>query len=391
MNNIFSLYEQYIGIIISLHVIVSLLLAYMSSLYLLKRFKTSGKELEEKDKKRLDAIAEQSPVFRFLFKISLHKNNQKATFLFVFLFNISIPFLGYLFTLWIVWYLVNIKYEKSVAHTNIINLDEFQATFLKVSRVFGEGSLINLMDNHYVPQSKKIKALSTLASSDTPVSLHIIKQTLTSTDDEVRMFGYAILNKTEKSINARIDAYLQVIYNQISKTQKDEEDIAFAAKELAFLYWELVYTEISHDSLKSNFLFSAIHYGEMAKEHYIPLLDVILQNIEEHEKKDVLFQDLDTLRRQRRKLEETYAVCAKLFTLMGRIYMHQKEYEKAKGEFTVAKELLPEHSALIIPYLAEVYYITKKYRVVKAMISQHKELRLNAKLYPVITQWESAS
>jgi len=391
MNNIFALCEQYIDIIVLLHVTVSLLLAYFASVYLLKRFKTSGKEIEEEDKKRLDVIAEESWIFKLLFTISLHKYNQTAAFLFLFLFNTSIPFLGYFFTLWLIWYMVNIKYEKSVAHTNIINLDEFQTTFLKVSRVFGEGSLINLMDNHYVPQSKKIKALSILASSDTPVSLHIIKQTLTSTDDEVRMFGYAILNKTEKSINARIDTYLQVIYSQNSKTDKDEEKIAFAAKELAFLYWELVYTEISHDSLKSNFLSSAITYVEMAKEYYIPLLDVIVQSIEEHEKKDVIFQDLDGLRRKRKKLEETYAVCAKLFTLMGRIYMHQKEYEKAKGEFTVAKELLPEHSTLIIPYLAEVYYITKKYRIVKTMINQTKELKLNAKLYPVITQWENAS
>jgi hypothetical protein len=391
MNNIFAFYEQYIYIIIFLHIIFSLLLAYYSSLYLLQRFKTSGKALEEKDKKRCLAIAEENLIFKLLFHISLYKNNQIAAFLFIFLFNISIPFLGYFFTLWLVWYMVNLKYEKSVAHTNIINLDEFQTTFLKVSRVFGEGSLINLMNNQYVPQSKKIKALSILASSDTPVSLHIIKQTLTSTDDEVRMFGYAILNKTEKSINARIDNYLQIIYSQINKEQKDTEKIAFAAKELAFLYWELIYTELSHESLKNNFLTSAIVYAQMAKEQYIPLLDVIVEKIRKYEKEDDQLQHLNALQHERRRLEDTYAACAKIFTLMGRIYMYKKEYEKAKEEFTVAKELLPEHSTQIIPYLAEVYYITKKYRIVKAIINQTKELRLNAKLYPVVKQWESAS
>lgn len=391
MNSIFNFYEHHIYMILFFHIFITFILSYFSAIYLLQKFKISGEKIEKKDEQRLHAIAKESWFFQLLFQISLYKNNKVSIFVFIFLFNISIPFLGYFFTLWLVWYITNIKHEKAIAHTNIINMDEFQATFLKISRAFGEGSLINLMNNEYVPQSKKIKALSILASSNTPVSLHIIKQTLTSTDDEIRMFGYAILNKREKSINADIDKYLQIIYSQTAQTDKEKEKIAFAATELAFLYWELVYTEISHESLKNNFLNSAITYAAIAKEHYIPLLDVIVKKIRQYEKENEQLLHIDKLRNERKKLEDTYATCAKLYTLMGRIYMYQKEYEKAKEEFTVAKELLPEHSTLIIPYLAEVYYITHKYKIAKTILNQTKELKLNAKLYPIMLQWESAS
>lgn len=391
MNSVFSLYEQHIYIIISLHLLLSAFLAYFSSIYLLQRFVKSGKSIKEKDKKRLDEIEEESFFFKILFQLSLHKYNQITAFSFILFFNIAIPFLGYPFTIWLVWYMVHLTYEASPVNTNIINLNEFQTSFLKITRTFGEGSMINLMNNQYIPKSKKIKALSILASSNSPVSLHIIKQTLSSQDDEVRLFGYAILNKREKSINTQINHSLQIIYSQLNKEDKDEEKIAFAAKELAFLYWELVYTELSHDSLKNNFLTSSILYLEMAKDYYIAQINTIVNNIQTYEKEDVDLLHLDKVRKERKKLEETYTVCAKIFTLMGRIYMYRKEYEKAKEEFTIAKELLPEHSSLLIPYLAEVYYITKKYQIVKAILKQNTELKLNAKLYPVITQWESAS
>ena len=391
VNSVFSFYEQHIYIIILLHLLLSAFLAYYSSLYLLQRFQKSSKSIKQKDKKRLDAIKEENPLFKILFQASLHKYNQITAFSFIFLFNIAVPFLGYAFTIWLIWYMVHLKYEISPVHTNIINLDEFQTSFLKITRTFGEGSMINLMNNQYIPKSNKIKALSILASSNSPVSLDIIKQTLSSQDNEVRMFGYAILNKTEKSINTQINHSLQIIHSQRNKKNKDEEKIAFAAKELAFSYWELVYTELSHDSLKNNFLTSSIDYIEMAKEYYIPQLSTIVNNIQTYEKEDVEFLHLDKVRRERKKLKETYAICATIFTLMGRIYMYKKEYGKAKEEFTMAKELLPENSTQIIPYLAEVYYVTKKYQVVKAILNQTTELKLDAKLHPIIMQWESAS
>ena len=392
MSNPFVFYEHHLDIILIIHLIISILFSLLVSFYALKRFKKSTKKIDALDEQRLKSIQDKSWFFRTLYKASLHKNNQIAIFLFSLLFNISVPFLGYFFTLWIFWYMVNVKYEEKILDTNILDLDEFQESFLEVERLFGEGSMINIMNNDYIPKSKKLKALSTLAAANSPMSLHVVKQTLSSKDDEIRMFGYAIINKAETAINSSINKNLAIISNEVAKgAQKDEERIAFASKELAHLYWEMVYAELAHDSLKVNFLNSVIAYLEIAKEYYIPHLDAIIEKIQKCEAEDKELTHLDQLRKEREHLEEAYIVCAGLFSLMGRVYMHRGQYEEAKAELTVAKELLSERSTFLVPYLAELYFITQKYHIVHSLLENTQGLKYSAKLYPVIKQWEDVS
>ncbi len=392
MTSPFIFYENHFLPLIVLHIILSLLVSLAISFYALKRFKKSCKTLNLQDEERLQNIEDKGWFFKLLFKASLHKNNQLAIFIFSFLFNLSVPFLGYFFTVWIFWYMVNVKYEEKIVDTNILDLEEFQESFFEVQRLFGEGSMINIMNNEYIPKSKKLKALAALSANNSPVSLHVIRQTLSSKDDEIRMFGYAIINKAEKEINADINKNLAIISKEVAKgDMKDKERIAYASKELAQLYWEMVYTELVHESLKMNFLNSVTAYIEVAKEYFIPKLDAIVKNIEEYEDQDVESNQLDRLRKERKKLEHIYAICASLFTLMGRVYIHKKEYEQAKAELTVAKELLPEHSTFVIPYLAELYFITKHYRIVHSLLQQAEGIEYNAKLYPIAQQWNVAS
>lgn len=392
MGNLFFYYEEYLYIILAVHLIISLVLSYFISVYALKRFKKSSKTIDEKDELRLKQIEDKSFIYRFLFKASLHRYNQLTLFLFSLLFNISIPFLGYFFTIWLFWYMVNVKYEEKILDTNVLDLDEFGESFLEVERLFGEGSMISMMNNEYVPRSKKLKALSTLASNNTPINLRVVKQTLASTDDEIRMFGYAIINKAEKALNDKINKNISIISKEREKgDKKDQEKIAFASRELAHLYWEMVYTELAHESLKVNFLSSAISYLESAKEYYLPKIDKIVSKIKEYEKDNNLLQNIKMIRKKREELEETYLICSSLFGLMGRIHMYKKEFEKAKAELTVAKEILSERSTFLIPYLAELYFLTRKYHIVSSLIKQTKGLEYNAKLYPIVKQWEAAS
>jgi len=388
----FHYYENHVHILLLLHLLISLVVSLAISFYALKRFKKSTKEIDALDAHRLKSIEDKSWFFKFLYRASLHKNNQVAIFLFSFLFNISVPFLGSFFALWIFWYMVNVKYEEKIIDTNILDLDEFQESFLEVERLFGEGSLLNIMNNEYIPRSKKLKALSTLANSHSPVNLKVVKQTLSSKDDEIRMFGYAIINKAETAINSKINKNLAVISQEVAQGDaKNEERIAYAAKELAYLYWEMVYAELAHESLKVNFLNSVITYLEIAKDYYLPHLDAIIEKIQQYEHQDKELTQLKEFRKEREKLEETYTICASLFSLMGRVYMHRGEYEAAKAELTVAKELLSERSTFLLPYLAELYFITKSYHIVQTLITKAKGLKYNAKLYPVVLQWRSAS
>lgn len=386
MNNLFNLAQQYFFILFFIHILLSIVLSFIISKYALKRFKKSGAEIVAKDKQRLLYMHTQKWFSQLLLKISLYQNNQIAIFLFTITLNIALPFIGYFVTVWLFWYMVNIKYDKKVLDTNTLNLDEFKSSFLKVERSFGEGSMINLIGNAYIPKSKKIRALSMLATNSSPLSLSIVKQTLTSDDDEIRMFGYAILNKTEKALNEKINFNLDILRLESLKGEnKNHQKVALAAKELAFLYWEMIYTELSHESLKTNFLNSSILYLMMAKDYYLSDINHIIQNMNKLKKDD------PQLKIERNKLEETYLTCSNLFTLMGRVYSKKEKYDKAKESFTMAEELLFEKSTAILPYLAEVYFITKKYSITKSILKHAKELQLTPKLYPIIKQWEVVS
>jgi len=389
----------------------------------MKRFVRKTEEIELRDKKRLDEIIGKNIVFRTLFKVSLHKNNRITNFLFMFLFNFSMPIVGYAFSIWITLYLKHVKYEKVVANTNILNLDEFGTSFLKVERIFGEGSMIDLMNSEYAPKSKKLKALSSLANNATPANLKIIRETLSSTDDEIRMFGYAIINKAEKTLNIKINTQLEK-FNEAKTflSMKDEDDLenmhaegykkynkyyresmAEAAKELAHLYWELVYTELSHESLKEDFLKEVVKYITISKEYYrgsitqfendfvkyeskIKELDTMVEL--NNEKKDSLQGYIDELESSRQKLYHQKDLLTKLYVLMGRVHMSRKEYDNANTEFTIAQELHTTYSSFILPYLAEIHFLTGNYRVVNSIMNEAKELGVNATLHPIVEQWK---
>ena len=377
--------EKYILI----YLFVTLLFSYIVAFYLRSRFPSADEEHRLQDLHKIKLL-QHTKIQKILAKASLYKNNRMMATLFIFLFNVAIPVLGYIFTLWLTWYLTHVKYEKKVISTNILDLDEFKNTFMKIERIFGESSMINLLNNDYVPKAKKLRALATLAATPSPASLSIIKQTLSSSDDEIRLYGYSILNNLEKKINSKINKNLQLIHDKAfsKKSKEDEKQIANAAMNLAFSYWELVYMELSHESLKDNFLNSAINYIEMAKEFFIEYVEELSDELEDIKNNPLEKQQLHFIEEE---LQEAYAKASNLYTLMGRIFLYRKLYEQAQAEFTIAKELLPEDSTTIIPYLAEVYFSIKKYSITKSVLNQYDSLRFNAKLYPVVKQWERQS
>ncbi|PHQ90304.1 MAG: hypothetical protein COB42_05370 [Sulfurimonas sp.] len=372
MNNIFSFYEEHTLVLYSIHLIISFIISLFACVYISKRFMKTSTEIDAKDAQRLKSILFHSSFFKLLFTVSLHKNNQISIFFFIFLFNITIPLFGYLFSLWISWYLINVKYPIKIENTNILNLDEFKMSFLKVQRIFGEGSMSDLMTSIDAPKSKKLIALSSLANNISPANIQVVRQTLSSTDDEIRMFGYAVINKAETALNQKINRQLSIVRQENLKGErKNELHIALASKELAFLYWEMVYTELSHESLKNNFLDSTIMYIESSKKYYTSQVE-----------------SLHNIPITKRESNEIYKTLSALCMLMGRVLLSQNLYEQAKAEFTMAQEFSQEDATYILPYLAEVYYATGKYNVVKSILSQADSLELNATLYPIIQQWK---
>jgi len=138
------------------------------------------------------------------------------------------------------------------------------------------------------------------------------------------------------------------------------------------------------ESLKQNFLNSALLYLELAQEFYMEKLNQLLRQFNMAKEKTQRSKTLNRL------LEESYLTCSSIFTLKGRIFTVKQKYEKAQEYFTLAQELLSENSTTNLPYLAEVYFITRRYSIVKSILNNSTDLAFNPKLYPVIKQWEAS-
>lgn len=299
--------------LLSLHVILSLFLGYLSLIIVRKRF-----------------VVKTRRVFYFMS-----------------LFNLSLPIVGYFATFWIAYYFKTVSYKKEVENTSFLDLELFGTDFIEVQRRFGEGSIQDMMLNKYVPTTKKIQALVSMAENISQENVQIIKSTLSSSDDEVRLYSFAIIDKIERSINGKIYKSLHA-YQHVS----EEKEQARLAKELAFLYWEMIYFELSEESLKNYLLKEVKGYIEVARTFY----------------------DDDL----------------KLHILLGKVYMLEKDYIRASSEFTLANQLSEEELPFVKSYLAEINFLTGHYKVVKNIINESEGLDLNSKMYPITQQWKAS-
>lgn len=389
-------------VFVLIHTLISIVLGYILSRYVRRRFIGSSEVIDKKDNERLKEIINESLLYKLLFKVSLHRNNFKSSFLYFMVFIFSMPVLGYIESVILAMMMVKVKYKETESNTNILNMEEFGISFLEVERVFGEGSMNDLMNNEYAPQSKKLRALSVLSENVSPANLKIIRQTLSSRDDEIRMFGYAIIDKAEKRLAHSINHELEHLkeHTQSNNIYK----IANSSYKLAFLYWELLYTELLHESFEKEFLKNVENYATKAKTNYLLLME---QNKEKtgssQEQEDDSFEELEIgsildeieeengLERGHHTLKQIQTGLSKIYFLMGRVYMRRKQHAKALDEFLSARELSHHHSSdYILPYIAEMYYIMKNYTMVASTLSELQGTSTNSTVYPILEQWKRA-
>ncbi len=217
--------------------------------------------------------------------------------------------------------------------------EEFPVT----RRIFGEGSLATLLQNRYVPTASKIKALSILSQIKNASSVKMIRQTLSDSDDEVRLVGFSMIDKREKAMNEKISALLQML-----KTSTDPRDQATHHKELAFAYWELLYQGIVDTHLA--------HYIEKSVQHHL----------EEAQK-------IDTQN-------------AALYKLQGRLHMRRREYPAAKAAFVKALDL-GIREAQIASYMAEISFLERNFSRVPYWMEKIPEHTLDYQLLALAAVW----
>lgn len=194
------------------------------------------------------------------------------------------------------------------------------------------------------PVETRMRALLSIQDLPSRVANPIIRNMLADPSDDVRLVAYGILDSREKRINARIQAARAHLEGDDPNTRLP------AQRELAELYWELVYQGLVQGDLQK-------HAAAQARAHFEAALKLAPED-------------------------------AALWALGGRLANFAGQYERAWHAFTRAMDFgLPE--VRVLPYLAEVAFRMRRFDRVRDLLKKIAESSHTQRIAQVIDYWNA--
>lgn len=194
------------------------------------------------------------------------------------------------------------------------------------------------------PVEARMRALLSIQELPSRVANPVIRGMLADASDDVRLVAYGILDGREKRINTRIQAARAQLEG------KDPMGRLMADKELAELYWELVYQGLVQGDLQK-------HAAAQASAHLEAALRVSPED-------------------------------AALWALRGRLANLAGRYERAWEAFSRAVEFgLPE--GRVLPYLAEVAFRRRQFGQVRELLERIAQTSHTQRMAQVIDYWSA--
>lgn len=192
------------------------------------------------------------------------------------------------------------------------------------------------------PVETRMRALLSIQDLPSRVANPVIREMLADPSDDVRLVAYGILDGREKRINARIQA---------ARAQLEGADPTgrlLANRELAELYWELVYQGLVQGDLQK-------HAVAQARVHFDAALALAPDD-------------------------------AALWALGGRLANFAGQYERAWHAFSRAVDFgLPE--VRVLPYLAEVAFRMRRFDRVRQLLERIAQGSHTQRMAQVIDYW----
>ncbi|QBR83795.1 hypothetical protein E3983_05175 [Legionella israelensis] len=283
--------------------------------------------------------------YAMLFILPRHLQKQnKANFIFLYFFCVSILVLGLLIALILV---VGLRLKKlpPKKRSNFASLQTpaFQQAPAEESIAFGEASAFELIQTKKTSKTKKQKLLVAISQYNTGYVSRINRLALSDEVDEVRLYAQCLIEKKERKLSNSVKR----LHIQLQKT-KNRQKAAFYQKQLAEIMWEQIY-----QFLVGNGTFVAT-----------------LKKIEEyaHEAFDVLKDDME------------------LPLLLAKVALRNSKLDEAKNWLLNAKQnQAPEYKVRSL--LAEIDYHKRNYQAVKDQLKYCRNPGIIG-LQPVTAFWE---
>lgn len=173
----------------------------------------------------------------------------------LFLFSFFIPLLG----------LIGLMTAVFVAHwvpritrrLPFANIEAVEFAFPRRERRarFVQGGISARLKDHDIPDEHRMRTLLTLQAMPARMANPILREMLADRADDIRLVAYGMLDTQEKGINSRIHA-------EIGKLETVQEShVRFIGlRQLAELYWELVYGNLVQGDLRRHAIERSLAY-----------------------------------------------------------------------------------------------------------------------------------
>lgn len=279
-----------------------------------------------------------------LFLNGLYTGANSSFYWLLFLLCYFVPGFGIIISIFIVTSLYYL-HERSHKYVEVfdatINLEEIRPFYAK----YGAGGASLRLLKQDETASERSKALFNLSKTNMSNINTLIGQLLPDPSDEMRLLAFNILDEQENRIAQR----LSQSFAMLATAKKNHPLYAQCEKNLAMLYWELIYDHLISPELEDSIVKKAISYALSASK--------ILKND------------------------------ATLWILLGKIYNYLKQYHKAEKAFN--QVVLSETSAAsVLPYLAEIKFKVHDYGAVQDYLNQSPTLLDVALIAPVKRFWD---
>lgn len=228
-------------------------------------------------------------------------------------------------------------------NTDKISFNQITDAYPEIKRIFGEGSLEDTLNSEHAHSKIKIKALSALYNTKNPEAMKHIKNALSDDSDEVRLYSFSLIDNFEKELNKKIHLALLELQDEL-----DEVTQGAIYRKLAFLYWDMLYYEISDSNLKNYFMTKV--------QSMIDASFKLVQND------------------------------GSLYILQGRLLLLNGKTQEAESSF---KDALNAGAKVkvISTYLAEIAFLKKDFTQVSYWLNQYPNLCLDLKMYSNYLLW----
>lgn len=264
---------------------------------------------------------------------------------FIFLLIVSMPVVGLITSILFVSLQISLRGKSHRYSERVEGAIDFRK-FKLLSRQYGAGGAFLTVQEEGRDVSSRMEALLILGRVNVAAVNESMNVLLSDKSDEIRLLAFNLLDQQESMITKEIDQLTSLLQH----TKHSAHARAKLEKNIAILYWELIYRQLVMRELRGAILQNAKRYARAALT--------------------VLQQD------------------ATLWALLGKINLRMQEDQQAEEAL---KKAMDFHVAplQVLPYLAEIEYKKRNFVAMGQWLQGSLSLLDNAKTAAIRHVWDA--